>query len=169
MSSVFQGNHPRPTAVQPSNLAPQPSGPNKNESGTQEIRKRDLGHMDLSGQVIAAALEVHRALGPGFLESVYENALCIELDLRGIGYERQKPVPLFYRDRLIGEHRLDLLIEKTLIIELKAVKTLEDIFFSTVRSYMKAAGLEDGLILNFATMPLTIKRVGRELRNPPNE
>ena len=98
------------------------------------------------------------------MESIYEAALCIELDFRGIRYERQKLVPLRYRDRPVGEHRLDLLVEGVLVVELKAVKALEDIFFATTRSYLKAVGVEDGLILNFAPMPLTIKRVGRELR-----
>jgi len=133
------------------------------ESGTHEIRKRELGHKHLSGQVIAAAVQVHQALGPGFLESVYEEALCIELDFRGIRYERQKSVPLSYRGQPVGEHRLDLLVERVLVVELKAAKTLENIFFATTRSYMKAVDVEDGLILNFATIPLTIKRVGREL------
>jgi hypothetical protein len=71
-----------------------------------------------------------------------------------------------YRGQPVGEHRLDLLVEGVLVVELKAVKALEDTFFATTRSYMKAVGVEDGLILNFATMPLTIKRVGRELRKP---
>ena len=88
----------------------------------------------------------------------------MELDLRGIRYERQKGVPLSYRGHPVGEHRLDLLVDGVLVVELKAVKALEDIFFATTRSYMKAVDVEDGLILNFATMPLTIKRVGRELR-----
>ena len=134
------------------------------KSGTQEIRKPELGHKDLSGQVIAAAIQVHQTLGPGFLESIYEAALCVELDFRGIRYERQKPAPLSYRGRPVGEHRLDLLVDGVLVVELKAVKALEDIFFATTRSYMKAVGVEDALILNFATMPLTIKRVGRESR-----
>ena len=134
------------------------------KSGTQEIRKGELGHKELSGQVIASAIQVHQTLGPGFLESIYEAALCVELDLRGIRYERQKGVPLSYRGHPVGEHRLDLLVDGVLVVELKAVKALEDIFFATTRSYMKAVDVEDGLILNFATMPLTIKRVGRELR-----
>jgi GxxExxY protein len=121
-----------------------------------------LRHKELSSRVIAAAIEVHQRLGPGFLESVYEAALCIELEMRGIHYERQKLVPLKYRDRPIGEHRLDLLVECVLVVELKAVKALEDIFFAITRSYMKAVEVDDGIILNFASMPLTVKRVGRE-------
>ncbi len=122
----------------------------------------ELKHKDMSGRVIEAAIKVHRALGPGFVESVYENALCVELELRGIHFERQKVVFLTYENVRVGEHRLDLLIEGHLLVELKAVKALEDIFFAIGRSQMKAAEIEDGIILNFAAMPLTIKRIGRE-------
>ncbi len=125
------------------------------------------GNKELSGRVINAAIKVHQALGPGFLESIYENALCVELGRRGIGFERQKAVPVQYEGVTVGEHRLDLLVEGVLVVELKAVSELEKVFFAVSRSYMKAVGVEDGLILNFATMPLTIKRVGREW-NPPS-
>ncbi len=120
----------------------------------------ELGNKELSGRVIEAAIAVHTALGPGFLESVYESALAVELDARGIPHERQKSIEIRHRGVVVGEHRLDLLIEKCLLVELKAVKELEDIFYVIGRSQMKAAGIRDGLILNFATMPLTIKRIG---------
>ncbi len=116
----------------------------------------------LTAQIIDAAIAVHRALGPGFLESLYEEALCIELGTRGIPFERQRIIGLTYRDRPIGEHRLDLLVAGRVVVELKAVKALEAVHFSVVRSYMKAIGVESGLLLNFASMPLTIKRVCRE-------
>ena len=132
--------------------------------GTQQSTKPELGFKELSEQVIGAAIQVHQTLGPGYLESIYEAALCIEFDLRSIRYDRQKPISLWYRDRPVGEHRLDLLVEGVLVVELKAVKALEDIFFATTRSYLKALGVGNGLLLNFATMPLTIKRVGREWR-----
>lgn len=122
----------------------------------------ELQHRDLSGRVIEAAIKVHQSLGPGFLESVYENALCVELGRRGVGFERQKTVALFYEDVQVGEHRLDLLVEGVLLVELKAVRELESVFFAIGRSQMKAAGIHDGLILNFGVMPLAIKRVGRE-------
>lgn len=122
----------------------------------------ELGHKDLSGRVIEAAIKVHKALGPGFLESVYETALCVELQAMGIGFERQKPIKLFYRGVEIGEHRLDVLAEGKLLVELKAVRELEDIFFVIGRSQMKAAGIQDGLILNFHSMPLTIRRIAPE-------
>lgn len=116
----------------------------------------------LTARIIAAAINVHKALGPGFLEAVYEEALAIEFDASGIRYERQKVVPIFYRARQVGEHRLDFLIENQVVVEMKAVTDLEKIFFAVVRSYLKATGTECGLLFNFAAMLLTIKRIGPE-------
>ena len=129
-----------------------------------ELRKSGkLQDEDLSQEIIGAAIEVHRSLGPGFHESLYEEALCIELDNLGIPYERQKTLEIRYRDHKIGEHRLDLLIASKLVVELKAVKEIEPIHFTIVRSYVKASNATSGIILNFSTMPLTIKRVGMEI------
>ena len=130
----------------------------------QESRKtgKILRDSDLTQQIIAAAIRVHRALGPGFLESIYEEALAVEFALSGIQFVRQHPVPLFYRDHQIGEHRLDFLVEGRIVVELKAVSQLEDIHFAIGRSYLKAVSLEDGLLFNFATTPLTIKHFCRE-------
>jgi len=120
----------------------------------------EIGHKELSSRVIEAAIAVHMALGPGFIESVYENALCVELTARGIVFEQQKIIRILHRNVVVGEHRLDLLIEGCLLVEIKAVKEIEDIFYTIGRSQMKAAGIRDGLILNFAAMPLAIKRIG---------
>ena len=120
----------------------------------------ELGHRDLSSRVIEAAITVHKALGPGFLESVYENALCVELRRVGISFEQQKSVEIMYQGEVVGQHRLDILVEGNMLIEPKAVSALEDVFFAVARAQMRAADITDGLILNFATMPLTIKRVG---------
>ena len=130
----------------------------------EESRKagRVLRDSETTQQIIAAAIRVHRALGPGFLESIYEEALAVEFALSGIQFIRQYPVPLFYRDHQIGEHRLDFLVEGKIVVELKAVSRLEDIHFAIGRSYLKAISLEDGLLFNFATIPLTIKRFCRE-------
>src|SRR4051795_9984042 len=130
----------------------------------QESRKtgKDLRDSEVTNSIIAAAIRVHRALGPGFLESIYEEALAVEFAVSGIQFIRQHPVPLFYRDHQIGEHRLDFLIEGRIVVELKAISALEDIHFAVGRSYLKATGLQDGLLLNFATTPLTIKRFCRE-------
>jgi len=122
-----------------------------------------LRNRELTDRIIATAIRVHRELGPGFLENIYEEGLAVEFALSGIQFIRQKPIPLFYKDHQIGEHRLDFLVERTIIVELKAISSLEDIHFAIGRSYLKAASLEDGLLLNFATLPLTIKRFCREL------
>jgi GxxExxY protein len=130
----------------------------------QESRKtgKSLRDSEITQQIIAAAIRVHRQLGPGFLESVYEEALAVEFALSGVQFLRQYPVPIFYRDHQIGEHRLDFLVEEKIVVELKAVSELEDIHFAIGRSYLKATNLEDGLLLNFAATPLTIKRFCRE-------
>jgi GxxExxY protein len=130
----------------------------------QESRKtgKSLRDSEITQQIIAAAIRVHRELGPGFLESVYEEGLAVEFALSGIQFVWQYPVPLFYRDHQIGEHPLDFLVEAKIVVELKAVRRLEDIHFAIGRSYLKAISLEDGLLFNFATTPLTIKRFCRE-------
>ena len=130
----------------------------------QESRKtgKNLRDLKLTEQIIAAAIRVHRALGPGFLESIYEEALAVEFALSGIQFIRQYPVALFYRDHQIGEHRLDFLVEGKIVVELKAISHLEDIHFAVGRSYLKATNLDDGLLFNFATAPLTVKRFCRE-------
>ena len=130
----------------------------------KENRKagRILRHSEITDPIIAAAIRVHRELGPGFLESIYEAALAVEFALSGIQFIRQHPVPLFYRDHQIGGHRLDFLVEGRIVVELKAVSELEDIHFAIGRSYLKATNLQDDLLFNFATAPLTIKRFCRE-------
>ena len=99
--------------------------------------------------VIGAAIEVHRQLGPGFLESVYEEALCIELELRGIPFVRQQPIAVSYKGRPVGEARLDLLVGDTLIVELKAVDAVFGVHTAQVLSYLKATGHRLALLINF--------------------
>ena len=122
-----------------------------------------MRNRQLTDRIISSAIHVHRELGPGFLESIYEEALAVEFALSGVQFIRQKPIPLFYKDHQVGEHRLDFLVEGKIVVELKAISVLEDIHFIIGRSYLKATNLEDGLLLNFATSPLTIKRFCREL------
>ena len=122
-----------------------------------------LEHEELTGRIIGAAIRVHTELGPGFIESIYEEVLALELQAAGIPFERQMVIRVLYRGQQVGEHRLDLLVDKTVVVELKAVGELENIFFARTRSYLKALDLKHGLLLNFAAMPLTIKRVHREL------
>jgi GxxExxY protein len=115
----------------------------------------------LAKSVIGAAIEVHRHLGPGYLESVYEEALGIELALRDISFDRQKPVAASYKGHSVGEGRLDLLVENLLIVELKAVEAFAEIHKAQVIFYLKATNLQLGLLINFNVPVLKqgIKRV----------
>ncbi len=103
----------------------------------------------LANEVIGAAIEVHRQLGAGFLESVYEQSLAIELAERGIPFERQKPVILKYKGNVVGDAKLDLLVGEQLIVELKAVEAIHPIHHAQVINYLKATRLELGLLINF--------------------
>ena len=118
-----------------------------------------LEHEDLTGRIIGAAIEVHRTLGPGFLESIYENALAIELRRRDIPFLRQLAVPVLYLGAEVGFHRLDMLVDDLIVVELKTSKRFADIDFVVVRSYLRAVDREHGLLLNFATSTLDVKRV----------
>jgi GxxExxY protein len=122
----------------------------------------ELGNIALTDRIIAAAIRVHKELGPGFLEVMYEEEVAIELASARISSQPQKLLPIFYREHLIGEHRLDMVVEDKIIVQLKAISAIEDIHFAIVRSYLKASHLADALLLNFATARLTVKRVGRE-------
>ena len=104
----------------------------------------------LSYNIIGAAIEVHRVLGPGLLESAYEECLCHELDLRGLAYERQKPLPVVYKDvRLDAGYRIDILVENRVVLELKAVETLLPIHEAQLLTYLKLGGWQVGLLINF--------------------
>lgn len=115
----------------------------------------------LAHQVIGAAIEVHRQLGPGFLESVYEEAMCIELALRGIAFTRQPEVAIDYKGRTVGQGRLDFLIAGCLVVELKAVEMLAPIHSAQMISYLKITKRTLGLLINFNVAMLRdgIKRV----------
>ena len=122
---------------------------------------RDNKHQfeELSKKIIGTTIEVHRELGPGFLENIYEEALKFELSEHRLHYDNQKEIKIKYLGVEIGTHRLDLLVENKIIVELKAVKEFADIHFAQLRSYLKATGLKVGLLLNFAKPALEIKRV----------
>ncbi len=108
----------------------------------------------LAYAIIGAALEVHKALGPGFLKSVYEEALCVELELRGIPFVRQAAVSVAYKGHPVGEGKVDLLVDDAIVVELKAVEALAGIHDAQVISYLKATGYHLGLLINFNTRAL---------------
>jgi GxxExxY protein len=118
-------------------------------------------HDDLTERIIGAAIEVHRTLGPGLLESIYEEALAIELGLLGIPFQRQVEVDVVYKGHVIKGQRLDLLVAGQVVVETKSVSKLPDVALAQVLSYLKATGLKRGLLLNFGTPRLVdgIKRV----------
>lgn len=101
--------------------------------------------------VLGAALEVHRHLGPGFLESIYQRAMCIELSDRRIAFDQKKRFTVGYKGRPLHGQELDLLVESKVIVEVKAVSQLEAIHGSQVVSYLRATGLRAGLLINFNT------------------
>ncbi len=125
-----------------------------NETGVKRHRFEDL-----SKRIIGAAIEVHRELGPGFLENIYEEALKIEFAKNDFKFESQREIKVRYLDVEIGTHRLDLVVENEIVVELKAVKEFSDIHFAQLRSYLKATGLKVGLLLNFGKPTLEIKRI----------
>jgi len=116
---------------------------------------------ELTEQIIGAAIEVHRVLGPGLLESIYEEALGIELRLRGIPFEQQVEVEVHYKGHVIKCQRVDLLVYREGVVELKSVTNLPEVAMAQVLSYLKATGLRRGLLINFGTPRLIddVKRI----------
>lgn len=115
----------------------------------------------LTESIIGAAIEVHRVLGPGLLESIYEEALCHELNLRKIQVEQQVEVDITYKGKVIKGQKLDLLVEKEVIVELKAVSKIPDVAIAQTLSYLKATGLKRVLLINFSEKKLVdgVKRL----------
>jgi len=117
----------------------------------------------LSEKIIGCAIEVHRELGPGLLESAYETALCIELQTAGLAVKRQVGVPLYYKGELISEHRPDLIVGNQVVVEIKSIARFEPVHTAVMLTYLRVTGLHAGLLLNFNTAFLNqgIKRVMR--------
>jgi GxxExxY protein len=116
---------------------------------------------DLTERIIGCAIEVHRHLGPGLLESVYESAMCLELGSARLPFERQVGVPLFYKGELIAEHRPDLVVDRKVVVEIKSVERFNPVFLAQMLTYLRVTGLRVGLILNFnrAVMKDGVRRV----------
>ena len=117
---------------------------------------------EITETIIKAAIEVHRALGPGLLESAYEECMAYELALQGISYDRQIPLPIFYKDRRLDcGYRLDLLVAKSVVVEIKAIEAIQPIHEAQLLTYLKLGGWKVGLLINF-NVPLLkqgIKRI----------
>ena len=113
----------------------------------------------ISEKVLDCAFEVSNRLGVGFLESVYENALCVELSNKGLSYLQQKPLKVIYKGAVVGNFITDIIVERKLLLELKVAVELNNSHKAQVINYLKATGISVGLLLNFGTPKLGVKRI----------
>ena len=116
---------------------------------------------EITEKITGCAIEVHRNLGPGLLESIYENALCFELNQINVKYEKQLKIPIVYKGLSLGEYRLDILVENEIIVEIKAVDRYDRVFEAQMLTYLKVTGKKLGLLINFNVPVLKngIKRI----------
>lgn len=119
--------------------------------GTETQRKKQyMRENEVSEKIIKCAIETHKELGPGLLESIYEECLCKEFELEGIDYKRQKEIPIRYRNIQLNEnYRIDLIVEDMVIVEIKCVENILPVHNAQLLTYLKLTGLKLGLILNF--------------------
>ncbi|WP_091162179.1 GxxExxY protein [Mucilaginibacter sp. P25] len=118
-----------------------------------------LKHTDITGKIIGCAMQVHSTLGNGFQEVIYQKALEIEMALNGLVFEREKEMPIHYRDLHIGTRRVDFFVSGMIMVELKAITQLEDVHLAQATNYLEAYNVEVGLLLNFGSKSLTVKRL----------
>lgn len=116
-------------------------------------------YKELTQKIIKIAINIHKELGPGFVEKIYQRAMYLDLQRSPLGFEREKKIKIVYHGVDLGYEKVDFIIENKVIVELKAVSEIQEIHRAKVISYLKASKCEVGLILNFATPKLTIKRV----------
>ncbi|MCC7210748.1 MAG: GxxExxY protein [Candidatus Brocadia sp.] len=121
---------------------------------------------ELTEKIINACINVHKELGPGFLESIYHNALKIELERLNLAFESEKKVKIKYLGVEVGVHRIDLLVEDEIVVELKTVEDLNKKYYAQVRSYLKAFNKEIGLLVNFADFAIDVRRVELDRKGP---
>jgi len=117
-------------------------------AGASPIKETDT-LKQLTERIIGCAIEVHRQLGPGLLEGTYESALCIELQTAGVNFVRQPIFPVVYKGQVIGEYRLDLIVQDLVVVELKSVERFDPIFEAQVLTYLRVTGKKVGLLMNF--------------------
>jgi GxxExxY protein len=124
---------------------------------TMSISK--LKYSDITGKIIGCCMEVHKILGNGFQEVIYQRALGHELQIRGLDYKREYEMPVFYKENKVGSRRVDFLIEDKISVEIKALNELEDVHLAQAINYLEAYNLEIGLLVNFGAKSLEYKRV----------
>ncbi len=121
--------------------------------------KEQYLHSELTGKIIGCAMEVHRTLGNGFQEVIYQRALKIEMTQQGLNFSREHEMQIFYKGVEIGTRRVDFFVEEKVMVELKAVIQLEDVHLAQAINYLEAYGLEVGLLINFGSRSMQFKRV----------
>jgi len=121
--------------------------------------KEQYKYSELTGKIIGSAIEVHKILGNGFQEVIYQRALAKEMSLQDLVFSREFEMPIYYKKEQIGTRRVDFLVEDVVSVELKAVARLEDVHLAQAINYLEAYNLEIGLLINFGTKSLEFKRL----------
>jgi GxxExxY protein len=124
-------------------------------------------HSEITGKIIGSAMEVHKILGNGFQEVIYQRALEIEMAQRGLSFNREHEMDILYKGARIGSRRVDFFVEDKIMVEIKALVKLEDVHLAQAINYLEAYGLEVGLLLNFGGRRLQFKRVMKPDKNRP--
>lgn len=127
--------------------------------------KEEYKYSELTGKIIGCAMEVHRILGNGFQEVIYQRALTIEMRKQGLEFSREHEMEIFYKGESIGARRVDFFVEGKVMVELKAVIQLEDVHLAQAINYLEAYGMEIGLLINFGSQSLQFKRVMKPTKN----
>ena len=125
-----------------------------------------LKHDDVTRRIIGCAMKVHSALGSGFQEVIYQRALEIEFTFTNVPFEREKELPIYYREINIGTRRVDFFVENTIMVELKSILLLEDVHLAQAINYLEAYNMEVGLLVNFGSQSLTFKRLYNKKYKP---
>ena len=116
-------------------------------------------YSNITSKIIGCAIEVHKVLGAGFQELIYQRALAKEMILQGVNFQREPEISIYYKEEMIGTRRIDFLVENKISVELKAIKALEEVHLTQAINYLEAYNLEIGLLVNFGTKSLEFKRL----------
>ena len=120
----------------------------------------EMKYKEITEKIIGSAMKVHAALGNGFQEVIYQRALEIEMGDAGLSFGREFSMPIYYKDKQIGERRVDFFVEEKIMVELKALIRLENVHLAQAKNYLEAYNMEIGLLINFGSISLEFKRIG---------
>ncbi|MDE3237106.1 MAG: GxxExxY protein [Bacteroidota bacterium] len=129
------------------------------------MMKMEFPLSELTGKIIGCAMEVHNQLGNGFQEVIYQRALALEMNSKGLSFSREQEMEIFYKGTAIGTRRVDFFVEGKVMVEIKALVGLEDVHLAQAINYLEAYGIEIGLLLNFGSQSLQFKRVMKPARS----